>query len=171
LASRSRSFRPQPELLALLTGIATYSACCAIMWSLRLERVQSHQLASTSNSCCVVPRHWRAPHARRRSAKCLSVDPMPVSAISLSEEPAAADAHVFAPVKYPGEDPINEELVKTRFIAETLLPTKSGKFRLRGYKHSVRRRRSCKHRCMGCDPGCHAHATNPHHHTCSWTGA
>jgi hypothetical protein len=33
---------------------------------------------------------------------------------------------------------IQEELVKTRFIAETLLPTRHGKFRLRGYKHSVR---------------------------------
>lgn len=27
--------------------------------------------------------------------------------------------------------------VKTRYIAETLLPTRHGKFRLRGYKHSV----------------------------------
>lgn len=36
--------------------------------------------------------------------------------------------------------PVSEkdEQVKTRFIAETLLPTKHGKFRLRGYKHSVR---------------------------------
>lgn len=32
-----------------------------------------------------------------------------------------------------------EELdVKTRYIAETLLPTRHGNFRLRGYKHSVR---------------------------------
>lgn len=31
------------------------------------------------------------------------------------------------------------ELVKTRYIAETLLPTRHGKFRLRGYKHSVSR--------------------------------
>jgi hypothetical protein len=31
--------------------------------------------------------------------------------------------------------------VKTRFIAETLLPTRYGKFRLRGYKHSVRGQR------------------------------
>lgn len=33
---------------------------------------------------------------------------------------------------------IDEGHVVTRFIAETLLPTKHGKFRLRGYKHSVR---------------------------------
>lgn len=33
--------------------------------------------------------------------------------------------------------PIREELVKTRYIAETLLPTRHGAFRLRGYKHSV----------------------------------
>eukprot|EP00775_Hariotina_reticulata_P012739 gene12739-12868_t len=33
--------------------------------------------------------------------------------------------------------PVPEELVKTRYIAETLLPTRHGKFRLRGYKHSL----------------------------------
>jgi hypothetical protein len=33
--------------------------------------------------------------------------------------------------------PIREDLVKTRYIAETLLPTRHGNFRLRGYKHSV----------------------------------
>ncbi|WIA09928.1 hypothetical protein OEZ85_010142 [Tetradesmus obliquus] len=33
--------------------------------------------------------------------------------------------------------PIREDLVKTRFIAETLLPTRHGNFRLRGYKHSL----------------------------------
>lgn len=33
--------------------------------------------------------------------------------------------------------PIQEDLVKTRYIAETLLPTRHGNFRLRGYKHSV----------------------------------
>lgn len=27
---------------------------------------------------------------------------------------------------------------KTEFVAETLLPTKTGKFRLRGYRHTVR---------------------------------
>lgn len=32
---------------------------------------------------------------------------------------------------------IDENRVVTKFIAETLLPTKHGKFRLRGYKHSV----------------------------------
>ena len=29
-------------------------------------------------------------------------------------------------------------LVWTKFVAETLLPTKQGKFRLRGYRHTVR---------------------------------
>lgn len=28
--------------------------------------------------------------------------------------------------------------VWTKFVAETLLPTKQGKFRLRGYRHTVR---------------------------------
>jgi GTP cyclohydrolase II len=32
---------------------------------------------------------------------------------------------------------VDESLVKTRFIAETLLPTRHGAFRLRGYKHTV----------------------------------
>jgi hypothetical protein len=32
---------------------------------------------------------------------------------------------------------IDESKVVTRFIAETLLPTRYGMFRLRGYKHSV----------------------------------
>jgi hypothetical protein len=41
----------------------------------------------------------------------------------------------------PGQQRIAEDLsVKTRYIAETLLPTRHGKFRLRGYKHSVRLR-------------------------------
>lgn len=31
-----------------------------------------------------------------------------------------------------------EAHIETRFIAETLLPTQTGKFRLRGYKHTVR---------------------------------
>jgi hypothetical protein len=33
--------------------------------------------------------------------------------------------------------PIDEKRVITKFIAETLLPTKHGNFRVRGYKHSV----------------------------------
>jgi hypothetical protein len=32
---------------------------------------------------------------------------------------------------------IDESKIITRFIAETLLPTRHGKFRVRGYKHSV----------------------------------
>ena len=32
--------------------------------------------------------------------------------------------------------------VWTKFVAETLLPTKQGKFRLRGYRHTVRCRRA-----------------------------
>lgn len=33
--------------------------------------------------------------------------------------------------------PIHEALVRTVYVAETLLPTKHGKLRLRGYKHSI----------------------------------
>lgn len=38
--------------------------------------------------------------------------------------------------------PIDETKVVTKFIAETLLPTRHGRFRLRGYKHSVRAQRT-----------------------------
>lgn len=37
--------------------------------------------------------------------------------------------------------------VLTKFVAETLLPTKYGKFRLRGYKHSVRLGRQAGSTC------------------------
>lgn len=47
--------------------------------------------------------------------------------------------------------------VKTRFIAETLLPTRHGRFRLRGYKHSVRRTGVVLH---GCTPLAVAISTN-----------
>lgn len=36
-----------------------------------------------------------------------------------------------------GEAATND-IVWTKFVAETLLPTKQGKFRLRGYRHTVR---------------------------------
>ena len=46
-------------------------------------------------------------------------------------EVGAADAAAAAAAK---------PLVWTKFVAETLLPTKQGKFRLRGYRHTVSRR-------------------------------
>lgn len=38
---------------------------------------------------------------------------------------------------WPATSSIDDSLVLTKFIAETLLPTRHGIFRLRGYKHSV----------------------------------
>lgn len=38
---------------------------------------------------------------------------------------------------WPATSSIDDSLVRTKFIAETLLPTRHGIFRLRGYKHSV----------------------------------
>lgn len=45
------------------------------------------------------------------------------------------------PEEAPGKD---VPLVWTKFVAETLLPTGQGKFRLRGYRHTVR--------CQACGP-------------------
>jgi len=68
----------------------------------------------------------------------------------------AAQSH-SSPVHHPDAVPsaldIDEGNIVTRFIAETLLPTKHGKFRLRGYKHSVRLKHSFnrmrENSCMG----------------------
>ncbi len=40
------------------------------------------------------------------------------------------------PEEAPGKD---VPIIWTKFVAETLLPTGQGKFRLRGYRHTVRR--------------------------------
>jgi hypothetical protein len=70
-------------------------------------------------------------HRRRQQSHlvCSSIQYEP----STSESTTTTSDHIQR-VEYT---PIDETRVKTVFIAETLLPTRSGKFRLRGYKHSV----------------------------------
>lgn len=66
---------------------------------------------------------------------------------------------------------IDENKIVTKFIAETLLPTRHGKFRVRGYKHSVR---ATNPRCSWCLVM--MEQTRLHHHTtpilqplCAWS--
>lgn len=63
------------------------------------------------------------------AAASVSVD-LEVVPLSPQQEEERSSRHVST---------IDESQVATRFIAETLLPTKHGNFRLRGYKHSVSR--------------------------------
>jgi hypothetical protein len=119
-----------------------------------IERISSH--AGASPSCSLPARGCRraryvAPGSGQRAA---------VRHVrrGLDRDAAAATASVAADLEVVPLSPeqqqqqqqqqlgaatqqhvsnIDESLVETRFIAETLLPTKHGKFRLRGYKHSV----------------------------------
>jgi hypothetical protein len=97
-----------------------------------LERMRSHSLASTSTPSARIARVRSAGRAGSPATACRSLEAgaRAPGALAIQED----DGHAFTPVTPPV---ITEELVKTRFIAETLLPTRHGKFRLRGYKHSV----------------------------------
>jgi len=53
-----------------------------------------------------------------------------------SDAAAAASAASLAAAAAAAAS-VDEALVKTRYVAETLLPTRHGAFRLRGYKHTV----------------------------------
>ena len=44
---------------------------------------------------------------------------------------------------------LGTELDRTEFVAETLLPTRTGKYRLRGYRHTVGRSASVCFRLLG----------------------
>jgi hypothetical protein len=110
-----------------------------------LERMCSHQAASGSGMLQrvhTVPQ--LCPHAlpQLRTRRCNRV----VGHKSASSDEITPSASI--PVaKQPATQQRIEDLdVKTRYIAETLLPTRHGKFRLRGYKHSVRAEASS----MGC---------------------
>lgn len=54
--------------------------------------------------------------------------------------PLHSAAPLPRPVGYRGSGTlVAEELSSTAFVAETLLPTKTGEYRLRGYRHTVSR--------------------------------
>lgn len=126
------------SLISCTRRIGFLSRYCGIKTHNMSIRVESHQHASCSGRGAATVGPLRAQrarqHSRSRPAACCSVDPIKTSASSLSEAVSLDDGHGFRPIKPPV---IQEELVKTRFIAETMLPTRQGKFRLRGYKHSV----------------------------------
>jgi hypothetical protein len=96
------------------------------------ERLLSHRTASPSQCPGLVFRRALRPGLARCPAPRLA-SPL----VARAAEPSASSNG--APTYEPSASmaSIDESKVQTRFIAETLLPTRHGKFRLRGYKHSV----------------------------------
>ncbi|KAF8069623.1 ribBA [Scenedesmus sp. PABB004] len=99
------------------------------------ERLGSGRAASSSASCA-----WRAGVARRAPGRPAR---RRVAARSAPSEPSRwpvggldGGARDSAPIRPLAGEQL-DAAVKTRFIAETLLPTRHGAFRLRGYKHSL----------------------------------
>ena len=136
------------------------------MSSLLLERVRSHSSAGCSRnsrgrvvllSACAAPRGGAGfsglPRVGRRAtnkAKDLEagIGAAPpkagliadVQASSSSSSSQQQKKHTAAADPPPlGGYCELDDATETCFIAETLLPTRHGNFRLRGYKHSVRR--------------------------------
>lgn len=107
-----------------------------------LERISSHQTASGSGllqqqrspAPCVLHRVCGPVLRARQCSRAVLVH-----SSSRSEEcPPSSSGPVAVEAATQAQQRIDDHSVKTRFIAETLLPTRHGKFRLRGYKHSVR---------------------------------
>ncbi|KAI8466855.1 MAG: GTP cyclohydrolase II-domain-containing protein [Monoraphidium minutum] len=84
------------------------------------------------------------------ASRCPSGRPLPLArrtainprAVALPPKPKHPVRSTTALTAYALNDgelhrPIHEALVRTVYIAETLLPTRHGNFRLRGYKHSI----------------------------------
>ncbi|GBF98791.1 GTP cyclohydrolase II [Raphidocelis subcapitata] len=74
------------------------------------------------------------PVQGRRRLQCRSIALPPKQS-----RPVRSSTALTAYALGPGglHRPIHEELVRTVYIAETMLPTKHGNFRLRGYKHTI----------------------------------
>lgn len=103
---------------------------------MHLERRASHALAGTSCSGHAGLPRPAAPRFRSHASRS---GRLIAHAEALDAEPAnGAGAGAVGRGTQSSSERGREEAVKTRFIAETLLPTRHGKFRLRGYKHSVR---------------------------------
>eukprot|EP00879_Flechtneria_rotunda_P022054 GHRR01023269.1.p1 GENE.GHRR01023269.1~~GHRR01023269.1.p1 ORF type:complete len:355 (+),score=75.04 GHRR01023269.1:205-1269(+) len=108
--------------------------------SLIAERLCSHQYATSSSStssrssCTSDLRPHLQPRRRARSYVVVHGERASKHRgwSALVTEPVPA-VEFEAQADYNHKD----SLVKTRFIAETLLPTRQGAFRLRGYKHSL----------------------------------
>lgn len=125
--------------LPLMAGIHAYSSLTAEMPSIVGH---GHRVSR----CCSQPRGPAAgvaPARRRSVGQKYRVHSLP----DFDEPDVSAQEDVRQPANGSSSSsragsaamPSAAGLVKTRFIAETLLPTRNGRFRLRGYKHSVRK--------------------------------
>lgn len=95
------------------------------------ERLSSHKTACTSCSRTHLFSSSRVP-SNTKFTRHLRLQ---VVRSDLRESDVSVTGTLATPSSC--SKPVQEELVKTRYIAETLLPTRHGAFRLRGYKHSV----------------------------------
>ncbi|GFR48666.1 hypothetical protein Agub_g10621 [Astrephomene gubernaculifera] len=98
------------------------ASCSHVLLPLRAGRCKQRRLANA--------RRWLGPQLARDViiASAAYGDALDSERISSYPPPS------FEPTPH---DPVDENQVVTKFIAETLLPTRHGKFRLRGYKHST----------------------------------
>jgi hypothetical protein len=102
------------------------------------ERTCTHGAATSSFTypACSPCRHSkRVQRARLVLVRSERRESEPVSGVLKAV--MSDEAGISASASASKSAPIREDLVKTRYIAETLLPTRHGNFRLRGYKHSV----------------------------------
>eukprot|EP00887_Chlorella_sp_A99_P001171 scaffold14.g1171.t1 len=59
------------------------------------------------------------------------------SSSSSSSSNGSNGSRPYSPAVQLGEEDVSNPSIRTKFVAETLLPTKQGKFRLRGYRHTT----------------------------------
>jgi hypothetical protein len=108
-----------------------------------IERMNSHYTASTVSTAFLSPRigsvYCRNSKARSLGDLKSSREALTPHCVSNSNNasPINGVSSKASYLRVTNHD-VDEKRVVTKFVAETLLPTKYGKFRLRGYKHSVR---------------------------------
>ena len=150
-----------PILTACAAGIRTSTNCVVVVGPIvflilvgqprkmaSLDRICSNRTASCSSSvqnpayqrvALMSPKplthhRWPRPLGQHRQHH------QPCSAASQPGTNGNAQAQLDGKAYSPTASfSVDEAKVVTKFIAETLLPTRHGKFRLRGYKHSVSR--------------------------------
>jgi GTP cyclohydrolase II len=107
-----------------------------------IERMNSHYTASTVSTAFLSPRigsvYCRNSKARSLGDLKSSREALTPHCVSNSNNasPINGVSSKASYLRVTNHD-VDEKRVVTKFVAETLLPTKYGKFRLRGYKHSV----------------------------------
>ena len=90
--------------------------------------------------------HLRSPHLQQLASRGNGNGPAVMQGLDSSLPRRKADPD--------GSTAAGEPYDVTEFVAETLLPTRSGKFRLRGYRHTVCA--SCADGTVQTLPGMHA---------------